>query len=98
MNKNNHLLKFSEWETPSGWHCNDTSDLANGSGYWWHVPRMLNMPLTDYVLFLKNNYNAKNFHYNSEYNVLLWDWPSYSDCHKFMLFVNKTARKTQYFI
>ncbi len=93
-----HLLKYTEWETATGWHCNDVSDLGAGSGYWWHVPRMLGMELTDYVLLLKDKFNAKNFHYNPKYNVLLWNWESYNDCHAFVLFVNKEARKRKYFI
>lgn len=93
-----HLLKFSEWETVSGWHCNDVSDLAHGSGYWWHVPRMLNIELTDYIYLLKNNFNATSFYYNIDTNVLLWKWKTYSDCHNFTLFVNKEARKRKFFI
>lgn len=93
-----HLLKFTEWESSSGWHCNDTSDLTNGSGYWWNVPRMLNIELTDYIILLKDKFNAVNFTYNIEKNVLLWKWENYSDCHKFTLFVNNEARKRKFFI
>ena len=93
-----HILKFSEWESATGWHCNDISDLANGSGNWWNVPRMLNMDLTDYVLLLKNEFNAIDFYYKPEFNVLLWKWSSYADCHRFVLFVNREARKRKFFI
>lgn len=93
-----HILKFSEWETATGWRCNDVSDLANGSGYWWNVPRMLNMELTDYVLFLKEHFHATHFTYNIERNLLLWKWNSYNDCHKFTLFVNNEAKKRKFFI
>lgn len=93
-----HLLKFSEWESASGWHCNDISDLANGSGNWWNPPRMLNISLTDYILLLKEKFNAYNFSYSKEKNVLLWSWKNYIDCHKFLLFINNEARKRKYFI
>lgn len=93
-----HLLKLVEWESPTGWHCNDTSDLAHGSGNWWNIPRMLNISLIDYVLLLKNDFNATDFHYNINYNVLLWKWKTYSDCHKFTLFINKEARKRKFFV
>lgn len=93
-----HLLKLTEWESPTGWHCNDVSDLANGSGNWWNVPRMLNIELTDYVLLLKNKFNAINFTYNTKSNVLSWLWKDYTDCHKFVLFINKEARKHKFFI
>ena len=94
-----HILKYTEWQSPTGyWHATDVSDLAHGSGSWWHVPRMLQISLTDYILFLKEKYNAINFHYNLEYNVLLWDWENYNDCHKFILFINKEAQKRKFFI
>lgn len=93
-----HLLKFTEWESPSGWHCNDVSDLAHGSGYWWNVPRMLNIELTDYILLLKDKFNAVNFTYNIEQNVLLWHWKNYNDCHAFASFVNKEAKKRKFFV
>ena len=93
-----HLLKLSEWESPTGWHCNDVSDLARGSGYWWHIPRMLDISVTDYILLLKNQYHATDFHYNPDKNVLLWKWENYSDCHSFLLMVNKKAREKKFFI
>ena len=94
-----HLLKFSEWQSPTGkWHCNDVSDLGAGSGYWWHVPRMLGIELPKYILFLKDKFNATNFSYSIEHDLLLWDWNNYDDCHKFVLFVNKEAKKRKFFI
>ena len=95
-----HLMKFTEWQSvgTEKWNTGDVSDLAHGSNYWWNVPRMLNMPLTDYVLFLKNKFNATDFYYNPTSNVLLWSWSSYADCHAFTLFVNKEARKRKFFI
>ena len=93
-----HILKFTDWESPSGWHSNDTSDLANGSGNWWNVPRMLDLELTDYIILLKNKFNAINFHYDVVHNVLLWNWQSYTDCHNFTLYVNNEARKRKFFI
>lgn len=93
-----HLLKFSEWESPTGWQCNDVSDLAHGSGYWWIVPRMLNISLEEYVFLLKDKFHATNFKYNKDANVLLWKWNNYQDCHNFTLFVNKEAKKRKFFI
>lgn len=93
-----HLLKYTEWQSPSGkWYTNDVSDLAHGSGYWWHIPRMMEMELTDYILFLQKEYNATNFHYKKETNVLLWDW-NYGDCHRFTLWVNREAKKRKFFV
>lgn len=93
-----HLLKLSEWESATGWHCGDVSDLAKGSGYWWHIPRMLDIPYTDYLLLLKDKYHARNFYYDADANVLSWTWESYADCHAFVLYVNKEARNKKFFI
>ncbi len=93
-----HLLKYTEWQSETGWHCNDISDLANGSGYWWHIPRMLNISLTDYVQLLIEHFNAIDLYYNPKYNVLLWKWKTYADCHRFTLYVNKEARSRKFFI
>ena len=95
-----HLMKFTEWQSAGTgeWHTGDLSDLAHGSNYWWNVPRMLNISLTEYILLLKDKFNAFNFRYNSKTNVLFWSWPSYADCHSFTIFVNKEARKRKFFI
>lgn len=92
-----HLLKFTEWEMNGKWYTNDVNDLAHGSAYWWHPARMLNIPLTDYVLLLKNQFHAINFKFLNQ-KVLTWEWQSYADCHRFTLFINKEAIKRKYFI
>ena len=94
----NHLLKYSEWESAQGWNSGDISDLAHGSNYWWLPARMLDISLTDYVLLLKNKFNAKNFKYFKDKNLLLWQWESYKDCHSFTLYINSEARKRKFFI
>ena len=94
-----HLLKFTEWQDILGdWYCNDVSDLGHGSGYWWNVPRMLNMELTDYVLLLKDKFHAKNLKYYKDVNLLVWNWDNYKDCHDFTLFVNRESRKRKFFV
>ena len=90
-----HLMKYTEWESATGWHCGDVSDLAHGSNFWWHPARMLNIELTDYILMLKDKFHAVNFSY--ENNVLLWNWKNYSDCHNFVLFINREAKKRSFF-
>lgn len=92
-----HIMKFTEWESNGKWYCNDVSDLAHGSGYWWEPARMLNISLTDYILLLKNKFHATNFKF-PEQKILLWDWKSYSDCHNFVRFINQEAKKRKYFI
>ncbi len=93
-----HLLKYTEWESISGWHCGDVSDLAHGSNYWWLPARMLNLSLTDYILMLINDFHAINFKYYKDTNLLLWHWKNYNDCHKFCLWINRKAREKKFFI
>lgn len=94
-----HLLKLTEWQTITGkWYTGDVSDLAAGSNNWWLIPRMLNVPLTDYILLLKDKFHANNFYYNMKQNFLTWDWPTRKECHNFTLYVNKEARKRKFFV
>lgn len=93
-----HILKYTEWEENGHWHTNDCSSLVKNSSCWMHPARMLNMELTDYILMLRDNFHAINFKYYPDKNLLLFDWPSYNDCHKFTLYVNREARKRKYMI
>ena len=93
-----HLLKMTEWQGVSSWYAGDVSDLPNGSNYWWHIPRMLDMDVVDYILMLKNKFHAVDFFYDRDKNVLLWHWENYKDCHSFVLYCNLIARKKQYYI
>lgn len=93
-----HLMKLTEWQSESGkFHAGDVSDLAHGSNYWYNIPRMLGMELTDYILWLKDEFNASNFRYFKDSNLLLWDW-NQSDCHRFLLYINKESRKRKFMI
>lgn len=92
-----HLMKYTEWESVSGWHSGDVSDLAHNSNSWWYPARLLEMTPADYILFLKDKYHAHSFSYCEETNVLLWKW-SQKDCHAFTLFINKMSREKKFFI
>ena len=94
-----HILKYTCWQSGSGiWSVGDVSDLANGSNYWWHVPRMLGIPLSDFPLLLKNVYHAINLHYTAKYNVLVYGFNNRTDAQKFASFVNKEAKKRLFYI
>ncbi len=89
-----HIYKCSVWQSTSGkWHCNDIEDLANGSGYWWIPCRILGMAPTDFILLLKDNFNASNFSYDTKSNVLLYSWEKQEDAKKYCNWINKMARK-----
>ena len=93
-----HIMKYTEWESISGWHSGDVTNLAQNSNAWWLPARMLGISLTDYILLLKDTFHAKNFYYNMDKNLLLWQWESYKDCHNFTLYINKESRKRKFYI
>lgn len=89
------ILKFSEWQGGAGeWRAADTTNFTP----WWYAARMLGLPLTDYILLLKDKYHAEKFYYFKEKNLLIWSWEKYSDCHAFVLFINREAKKRQFYV
>lgn len=93
------LYKVTEWEDPLGkWWSNNVQELATISAKWWVPARMLNMSLTDYILMLKNEYNANIISYHPDSDVLIFNWTNYADCHKYTLFINAKARKLNYIV
>lgn len=94
-----HLYKISEWQGGSGkWYCNDVTDLAGVSGKWWVPARMLGIPLTDYILLLKDQFNATIVEYYEPTDILIFHWEKQTDCHKYVLWINAQARKINYMI
>ena len=95
-----HLYKVTEWQSGSGswWYSNDVSDLAGPSAKWWAAARLLDMSLTDYILMLKNEFNAIVETYNSETDYLHVKWSNYADCHRYTLFINKKARDKNFMV
>lgn len=88
------LYKTSEWQSPTGrWHVNCVDDLAGISGLWWVPCRILDLPPADFILLLKNEFNASNFSYYEENDVLLYSWEHYNDAHRWLLYINKIARQ-----
>jgi hypothetical protein len=93
-----HLYKVSNWQSASKWYCNDTADLAGIAGKWWVPARMLGMSLTDYILLLKDQFHANIVSYNSITDVLIFNWESYSEMHKYELWINSMARKANFIV
>ena len=94
-----HLYKTVDWQGASGkWYCNDVSDLAGVSGKWWVPARMLGLSLPDYILMLKEKFNATIVKYNPETNYLHFYWEKYSDCHKYVLYINKESRNRKFMV
>lgn len=89
------IIKFSEWQGGAGeWRVADTTTWTP----WWTPARILNIPVTDFVLLLKDKYNVKDFFYSKEKNLLFWSWENYNDAHSFLLFINRKARENKFYV
>lgn len=89
-----HIYKCTEWQSPTGrWYCNDVEDLGHGSGYWWIPCRILEMKPEDYILMLKNDFNAKGIKYNIETDTLFYFWDNKEDMRRYKNYINNIARK-----
>ena len=98
-----HLYKCSEWtDSTKKWYVADTSDLANNSAAWWIPARILGLSLTDYILLLKNEYNANIVGWypnsNNGKSLLIFNWNNYNDAHKYLLYINRIARNKNWTI
>ena len=91
------LFCLTEWESSSGWHCGDVSDLGHMSNAWWYPMRALQMTVEEYIPFLVEC-GAFGFSYSQESNVLLFRWKNQSSMRKFKNKVNKAARENHFFI
>ena len=84
-----HQYKASEWKSGRKWYVADVADLANDSAAWWIPARILNLSLEDFVILLKNDYNATIDGWYPESNngksLLTFSWFNYSDAHKYLL-------------
>lgn len=89
-----HLYKETVWKSGSGrYFSGDVEDLAHGSGRWWIPCRVLKMAPVDFILLLKNEFNASNFSYNREKNMLLYSWEQEKDANKYKNWINSMAKK-----
>ena len=98
-----HQLKMTEWQTATGrWHVADVSDLANDSAAWWVPARLLNITLEDYIKLLTCKYNASIDGWypnaNNGKSLLPFSWKKYSDAHRYLLDMNRYARKNNWTI
>ena len=82
-----------EWQTSDKyWHCGNTADLGNGSNEWWKLPRLLCMPLEDYVKLVVVTYKPDKVWYHQDSNVLSFSWKSITAMRKFKNDMNKRVR------
>ena len=94
--------KASEWVIGNKWYVADVSDLANDSAAWWIPARLLNLSLEEYVLMLKETYNANIDKFcpnsNNGKSLLIFSWNNYNDAHKYLLYINRVARNQKWTI
>ena len=94
-----HLYVTSEWQGASGrWYVNDVTDFTSVACKWWAPVRLLNMTPIEYVLMLKNDFNASDFRYTKEKNVLIFSFATQTDARKYKNFINKKAREKQFIL
>ena len=94
-----HILKVSVWQSGDGknWYLGDVESLGHNSGAWWHIPRLLNIPLEQYPEYLKKK-GATKISYNKDANVLHFAFTDYNKVNKLKLEINALARKKRFVI
>ena len=94
-----HILKYTEFQSPTGyWHCNDVSDLAGISGYWWVPARMLGITPADFVALLVEKYQPDEISFNGKTLLYFWKKENYSKMHSYLLWINATSRKKHFLV
>ena len=94
-----HLYKLTGWQGGSGrWYCNDITDLTNLSAKWWVPARMLNISLTDFIIMLKDTFNATIGKYYPDTDVLTFYWDKQVDMNKFILYINRESKKKNFMV
>lgn len=98
------LYKISSFQSDSGKYHVICSDQIGKVGNAWYFPaRVLGISIPDFILLLKDKYNANlvgwtNSENSSKPLFLYYNWTSQKDVHKFVLDVNKEARMKKFLI
>jgi hypothetical protein len=88
------LLKVVEYEGGNGnWYITATQQKAGWK--WRYIPNMLKLDVTSYIELLKK-YGAIGFIYKVDTDCLLYHFNSKEKAHKWVLYVNKCARNSNY--
>ena len=92
-----HLYKMTHWESSSGrWYCNDVKNLSGKSSKWYTAWRILDVPIEEYIELLLS-FNAKDIKYYEQSDCLSFCFISEKDVKNYCSYVNKIARKKQYY-
>ena len=94
-----HILKYTEFQSPTGyWYCNDVSDLAGISGYWWVPARMLGITPADFVALLVEKYQPDEISFNGKTLLYSWKKENYGKMQSFLLWINATSRQKHFLV
>lgn len=94
-----HLYRTSEWEQNGHFYVNDIAELGTSCAGKWYVPaRMLGMKLEDYILMLKNEFNAQRMKYFAENDVFVFSFDTLKEARAYKNWINKQARDKNFII
>lgn len=88
------LLKVTEYESGAGgrWY---VTGATRAGWNWRYVPNMLKISAPEYIQLLKK-YGAIDIKYYAPTDCLLYSFPNKEKAHKWVLYVNRIARNTNY--
>ena len=89
------IYEAVEWQDPTGcWHVKSVQKLGTVSSQWWFPARILNMPLDEFLVMLKEQYHwTPDAAFNDGLNVIgHWEKKDYAHAHKYKLMINRIAR------
>ena len=90
----NKVLKITEFESGAGdrWY---VTDSTRAGWNWRFIPNMLKLSISSYIKMLRD-YGAIDIKYYAPTDCLLYSFPNKEKAHKWVLYVNKVARNTNY--
>ena len=93
------LLRYEEWQGISGdWYCNDTSNLSQGSGYWWLPARMMKLSPAQYIQWVIDNFHPDAISHSKDCSYVGFSWKNQNEMRKFKNKINALARQENFMI
>lgn len=91
------IFKLTEFQSAGGRYYVHCAELLGEPGPHWHIPaRILNIPLEDFILLLRDKYGATIHSFNKENSFLLFSWDSLVKCRLYKNYINSQARKINF--
>lgn len=78
------------WNQGTRWHCNDTSDLINGSATWYIPVRLSNHTPEEFAAQLIKNFKAQVT--LTDTGLMLWSFDSQEDAEKYRSWIKKQIK------